>query len=68
MTIQWTHVKEELPDPDITVLIHMPGSKGDPVWMGYYDEPIWRQVDGMALTGDNRVTHWAHLPEAPEER
>jgi hypothetical protein len=59
----WVDACKQLPDSDTTVLIHCPISD-DPVWIGYHDGEMWRQIDGEALP-DDFVDHWAELPEPP---
>lgn len=63
VTIQWTAAAIQLPDADLTVLIHCPISD-DPVWLGYFDGETWRDVDGGDL-GTTFVDHWANLPDPP---
>lgn len=58
----WTSVDAELPDADLAVLIAM--ADGD-VWLGYLDGDIWRDVSADVIAWD-RVTHWMHLPPAPD--
>lgn len=61
-TIKWIDAGKELPDADMTVLISVSAGT-EPVWMGFWDGEIWREVSGAICTG---VTHWANLPEAPQ--
>lgn len=53
---------DQLPDSDLTVLIHHPAAD-EPVWLGYWDDAdgTWRTVDAARC----EVTHWADLPEPP---
>jgi hypothetical protein len=55
-TITWRPVSEP-PDADMTVLVFMPGAN-DPVWLGYFDGHIWREVGSMAI----QPSHWADMP------
>lgn len=58
----WKNAAIEKPDANLVVLIatqHDP----EPVWVGYYDDPCWRCIDGMPV----EVTHWMQLPEPPEK-
>lgn len=59
----WHDTREEMPDADMTVLVHCPPSD-DPVWLGYFDGETWRNVAGEDL-GAEFVTHWMDLPEPP---
>ena len=66
-TIQWAearpgHALYQLPDDDTIVMIYMPDSEGEPVWLGYLDDGQWRFVDRQATP---TVTHWAHIPKGP---
>lgn len=58
----WTSVDDTLPDADTTVLIAL--SDGE-VWIGYLDGDAWRDVSADVIEW-SRVTHWMHLPPAPE--
>ena len=60
-SLRWRGVDEELPDDEITVLVHCP--QGEPVWLGYVDAGVWRDVSGEVI----EVTHWLPLPEPPTE-
>ena len=57
--ITWHRVAEKLPDDDITVLVHITGGS-EPVWLGYRDGGIWRDVDSFSIGGE--VVAWADLP------
>jgi hypothetical protein len=41
----WIRCQDEMPDADLTVMIHHAG-EDEPVWMGYHDGETWRMVDG----------------------
>lgn len=60
--LTWIPLSTQLPDADLTVLIAL--SDRD-VWTGYLDGDVWRDVSGMPLE-PGRVTHWMHMPEAPD--
>lgn len=62
-TIEWHSVKDELPDDDITVLVHSPTAP-DPVWIAYHEGSSWYHITDYRYPFDD-VTHWAHLPEPP---
>lgn len=55
--ITWHDVGEQLPDADITVLVRTHGCE-EPVWLGYLDGEVWRDVDGLEIT----VLRWADMP------
>ena len=59
-TITWHRVSDRLPDDDTTVLVHMTGGS-EPVWLGYRDCDIWRDIDSCYIGGE--VVAWADLPE-----
>jgi mannose-6-phosphate isomerase-like protein (cupin superfamily) len=59
----WRDVEQEMPDSDTTVMIHNPGAD-EPVWLGYNDGEIWREVSGKAIR-KGRVKHWAEIIEGP---
>lgn len=59
--VKWRHIEEELPDDEETVLVHCP--QGEPVWLGYKDGIVWRDVGGEVI----EVAHWMPLPEPPTE-
>ncbi|SNT33381.1 hypothetical protein SAMN06265795_12619 [Noviherbaspirillum humi] len=60
--VYWHKLPDQLPDVDTTVMIYTPDAN-EPVWMGWFDGEIWREV------GSARVypTHWAELLEGPKE-
>lgn len=62
-TINWKRVEDEMPDADVTVLIHAPDG-GERVWLGWYDseDACWREVGASEVEG---VTHWADVPKGP---
>lgn len=57
----WKNVDEELPDADTTVLVCTKDC-AEPVWIGYLDGDIWRDIDSLPIN----VTHWCHLPTPAE--
>ncbi len=62
-TITWHEPTEQLPDVDVTVLIHIPGFiKPGPVWLGWYDGVFWFGVGDIELE-DDAVVRWAELPK-----
>ena len=58
----WRTPKEELPDDDQAVLLHLDDGE---VWTGFRDGKAWRYVSADRI--DARVLHWAPLPEPPED-
>ena len=59
-TVFWKPAAEK-PASDTTVLL-FDQAASEPVWMGFFDGGLWREVDGMPAT----PTHWAQLPEGPK--
>jgi hypothetical protein len=57
---QWKSVTAEMPDSDITVLVHHPDND-EPVWIGFHDGKNWRSVEA----GRIRVSHWRDMPAPP---
>jgi len=62
--VRWHSVAEQMPDDDLTVMIHH-ADEDEPVWMGYYDgeNKTWRSVDAARCL----VSHWADLPDLPRQ-
>jgi hypothetical protein len=60
-TLQWHPVLEQMPDADSTVLI-FDAAASEPVWLGYLDGEIWRNVDGTVAS----PTRWADMPRGPQ--
>lgn len=56
----WKPVTEELPDSDLTVLVHHP-EEDEPVGTGHHDGDRWRSSDLTRIS----VTHWMPMPEPP---
>jgi hypothetical protein len=59
----WKCCAEEMPDSDLTVLIANPIWPDDPVWIGYHDGDVWRDIDNMRL--NSAPTHWMDFPAPP---
>lgn len=59
----WTRCADDLPDADLTVMIHHP-DEDEPVWVGYLDGETWRTAEGVRVA----VTHWMPMPEPPSEK
>jgi hypothetical protein len=72
---EWIPCAQELPDDDITVLIHNEDWGGETA-MGYMEGRVWLTTDGVSLDGMgndgnpdtmfNPPTHWMHIPEPPQ--
>ena len=67
----WQPCADGLPDSDTTVLVSNP-EWIEPVFMGYHDGEVWREINGAAWMPDDfedpnerPPTHWADLPEPP---
>ena len=63
-TVTWVDTLVAMPDDDLTVLIWS-ASSDQGVWIGYRDVDDWRFVDGARCL--ELVTHWAKLPEGPND-
>jgi hypothetical protein len=62
--IIWVPCAEQLPDDDITVLVHAPNDF-DPVFVAYHDSGTWRDQNGTEYDNDY-ITHWMSFPDPPE--
>lgn len=60
--LDW-HEAPDLPDSDITVLLHMPADSDWPIWPGYHDGEVWRLAEGGKPA--QRVARWADMPAGP---
>ena len=60
--ILWRSPKEEMPDDDQTVLLHLEDGE---IWTGFRDGKAWRYVSADRI--DASVLHWASFPEPPED-
>jgi hypothetical protein len=68
-TITWVRCGDRLPDDETTVMLYMPGSESDPVWLGYHTSEGWLSVEGSMLNSiHDDPTHWAHLPAGPSRK
>jgi len=61
LVLEWLSVDAEMPEFDLTVMVHHPDSD-EPVWLGYHDGEDWRDVNGDII----QVSHWADMPEPPD--
>jgi len=57
--VTWTPAANGLPDTDITVLLSLDESHGEPTFAGYWDGERWLDVGGNPITG---VLGWADMP------
>ena len=64
---EWISVDDRLPEPFVSVLVHMPGEKPFPtVREGFIsNDGIWQSA--MFRREPGEVTHWQPMPLAPEE-
>lgn len=58
----WNSIDTTVPDDETLVLLALDDGE---VWPGYRDGDTWRDSGAMPLT-EPRVTHWMHLPAAPQ--
>lgn len=56
-SVTWTPVEHGLPDADLTVNIELAPGAGEPVWLGYFDGEIWRDVLGSEV----EVVAWSQI-------
>jgi len=57
--VTWTPAANGLPDTDITVLLSLDESHGEPTFAGYWDGQRWLDVGANPITG---VLGWADMP------
>jgi hypothetical protein len=60
--ILWRSPKEEMPDDDQVVLLHLDDGE---VWTGFREGKKWRYVSADLI--ESTVLHWAPFPEPPED-
>lgn len=64
---RWISVKDQLPEPFVSVLVYMPGERPLPtVHEGYFVRDANKWYSHFFDRGLDEVTHWMPLPEAPE--
>ena len=63
---QWISVDDRLPEPFVSVLVHMPGEKPCPtVHEGFIsNDGIWQSA--MFRREPGEVTHWQPMPQPPK--
>ena len=63
---QWISVDDRLPEPFVSVLVHMPGEEPCPtVREGFIsNDGIWQSA--MFRREPNEVTHWQPMPQPPK--
>ena len=63
---QWISVNDRLPEPYVSVLVHMPGAKPCPtVRKGFIsNDGIWQSE--MFRREPGEVTHWQPMPQPPK--
>ena len=63
---EWISVTERLPEPYVSVLVHMPGEKPFPtVLKGFISKDgIWHSA--MFRREPGEVTHWKPMPQPPK--
>ena len=63
---QWISVKDGLPEPFVSVLVHMPGEEPCPtVREGFIsNDGIWQSA--MFRREPGEVTHWQPMPQPPK--
>ena len=63
---EWISVDDRLPEPFVSVLVHMPGEKPFPtVHEGFISKDgIWQSA--MFRREPGEVTHWQPMPQPPK--
>ena len=67
VTVQeWISVKDGLPDPFVSVLVHMPGEDPFPTVRECFisNDGIWQNA--MFRREPGEVTHWQPMPQPPK--
>ena len=67
VTVQeWISVNDRLPEPFVSVLVHMPGEEPCPtVHEGFIsNDGIWQSA--MFRREPGEVTHWQQMPQPPK--
>ena len=58
--ITWRDAAQDPPDDDTTVLVSIMGGS-EPVWLGWLDGGVWRDVSSCTI--DGTVVSWCDVPE-----
>ena len=65
--MDWINAKRMTPEPYVSVLVYMPGEKPfQTVHEGYY-RPDGKWYSALFEREPEEVTHWAEMPEYPQE-
>lgn len=62
--LEWIPATKK-PDSDITMLVYSPKA-AEPVWLGYWDGEVWRDVDGTPYA--THVEAYAEVPYPVERK
>ena len=63
----WIDAKKVLPDPEVSVLIHVPGTVQE-VQIGFLTkEGVWRSIF-LDIDYVKPITHWMAIPRVPKEK
>lgn len=65
-TLRWLESRLVKPDDAQSVLVAMPNSESEPVWVGWYDSSTneWRCASSANVIRET-VSHWTPMPQGP---